>query len=139
MSIHDSKFNYCPRELENFYFFYDIDSINKDKPNRVIKEYFSTLYKSKVFLESIYNVLVNYESAAVEGCYWYYPDLSSRYPDDNFEGVCFEIGFNYPDMKVYVSEQVSFDYAKKACERFSKLHPEHRDFLASIIDNWKPF
>ena len=138
MSIHNSKFHYSPREKESYYYFYDLNSCHEDGPSGVIKECFSTLYKSNAFLESMYEVLVDYDSAGVEGCWWYYPDLSSPYPDDVFDGVCFEIGFDSPDTKVYVTEQVSFDYAKKACKRFIELHPEHEDFLTNIIDNWKP-
>ncbi|WP_201528127.1 ribonuclease toxin immunity protein CdiI [Psychrobacter frigidicola] len=83
-----------------------------------MKECSSTLYKSGVFLESIYKILVEYDSADVEDCYWYYPELNSPYPEDNFEGVCFEIGWNNPDTEVYVSEQVSFDYAKRLVSVF---------------------
>ncbi|WP_201599133.1 ribonuclease toxin immunity protein CdiI [Psychrobacter vallis] len=138
MSTHNSKLHYCPKEPENYYYFYNLQEIHENKPSGVIKECFSTLYKSSVFLESIYDVLVNYDNAGVEGCYWYYPDPNSPYVDDVFEGVCFEIGFNDPDMKVYVSEEVSFDYAKKACQRFLEIHPEYNEFLTNIIENWQP-
>ena len=138
MFIPSSNFSYSPKDSSNYYFFYDLLSCSEEGESGVIKECFSTLYKSGAFLESIHNVLVKHDSAGVEGCWWYYPDLNSPYPDDVFEGVCFEMGFDDPDMKVYVPEQVSFNYAKKACERFLEIHPEYREFLTKILDNWKP-
>jgi len=57
-----------------------------------------------------------------------------------FDGVYFAVGFNDPSSTVYVSEQVCFEYAKHACERFMEIHPEleYRKFLTDIINNWKP-
>ena len=60
-------------------------------------------------------------------------------PDEAKLGkVCFAIGFNNPNWTVYVSEETSFEYAKKACERFLEIHPEHEAFLKEILRNWKP-
>lgn len=133
-----SNFYYKPKNSHNLYYFYDWRHCIVKGLDLTIQGCFSILYADGVFLESIFAILVDYDSAGVEGCWWYYPDLTSPYPDDVFYGVCFEIGFDSLDTKVYVKEQVSFDYAKKACKRFIELHPEHEDFLTNIIDNWKP-
>lgn len=83
---------------------------------------------------------MEYDGCGEEGCYWYYPDMNSPYPEDRFDGVYFAVGFNDPSSTVYVSEQVCFEYAKHACERFMEIHPEleYRNFLTNIINNWKP-
>lgn len=132
------NFCYKPKNSHNLYYFYDWRHCIVEDLDLTIQGCFSILYADGVFLESIYAILVDYDSAGVEGCWWYYPDLNSPYPDDVFDGVCFEIGFDSPDTKVYVSEQFSFNYAKKACERFLEIHPEYKGFLTEIIDNWKP-
>jgi len=137
MSIQDD-FYYKPNHSDDLYFFYDWRLCSGEKLNQTINGCFSIFYADGIFLESIHTVLSEYDSTGVEGCYWYYPDINSPYPEDVFDGVCFEIGFDDPNTKFYVTEQVSFDYARKACERFLEIHPEHSEFLTNILENWQP-
>ncbi len=139
-----NKYNliYTPQKTEKNngtqFFNYFYSSIPSKNPEHTILQCFNILYHDGVLLKVIYSNLVEYEGGGVEGCCWDYPDMNSPFPEDRFEGVRFEIGFNDPNSTVYVSEQVSFEYAKMACERFLEIHPEHREFLTNIIDNWKP-
>lgn len=138
MSIPSKAFEYKPIKSNCMDFFYKTNEFSNENPERTIMRCFSILYNDGMFLEAVYSILVEYEGAGVEGCSWDYPDLDSPYPSDHFEGVRFEIGFDDPSNIVYVSEQMSFNYAKKACERFLEIHPEHKNFLKNIIDSWKP-
>ena len=133
-----SKFIYKPlAKTKSADFFYD-HSIRMKNPERTIKLYFSSIYEDGYFIEAIYSTLVEYDGFFTEGHYWYYPDMNSPYQADRFEGVCFSVGFSNPEEKIYISERESFEHAKKACERFWQLHPEHKEFLTEIINNWKP-
>lgn len=121
-------------------YFYNTKDILNSNPESTIKRCFNILYHDGLFLKAIYSNLVEYDGCGEEGCYWYYPDMNSPYPEDRFDGVYFAVGFNDPSSTVYVSEQVCFEYAKHACERFMEIHPEleYRKFLTDIINNWKP-
>lgn len=136
MSIQNETFHYNPIKSDFFSYFYYVNHDEKN-PARTIKKCFSILYNDELFLKAIYAHLVQHDSIGEEGCYWYYTD-----PDDPDEAklgkVCFAIGFDDPDWTVYVSEETSFEYAKKACERFLEIHPEHEAFLKGILRDWKP-
>ena len=81
-----------------------------------------------------------YDSFSDDGCFGYYPKRDSPYPNDHFEEglVCFAIGLDDNESRVFLTERQFFRYAKQACLRFVELHPEHRDFVMNIVDNWKP-
>ena len=136
MYTQNETFHYKPIKSDTFSYFYDVKCSEKN-PSRTIRQCFSVFYNDGLFLKAIYALLVQHESIGEEGCYWYYTD-----PDDPDEAklgkVCFAIGFNNPNWTVYVSEEISFEYAKKACERFLEIHPEHEAFLKGILRDWKP-
>ena len=138
MCIQRSDFLYKPlAQTTSATFFYPNLNLIKN-PEKTIKLYFSIIYEYGYFITAIYSTLVEYDGFSTEGCYWYYPDMNSPFPEDKFEGVYFSVGFNDPEQTVYVSEQISFKYAREACEHFWGLHPEHKDFLSGIINKWKP-
>ena len=133
MCTQNETFHYNPIKSNTFSYFYDVKCSEKN-PSRTIRQCFSVFYNDGLFLKAIYALLVHHDSIGEEGCYWYYTD-----PDEAKLGkVCFAIGFNNPNWTVYVSEETSFEYAKKACERFLEIHPEHEAFLKGILRDWKP-
>ncbi|WP_218564886.1 ribonuclease toxin immunity protein CdiI [Psychrobacter phenylpyruvicus] len=50
----------------------------------------------------------------------------------------FELGFDDPANRIYVTEQENFQYTKLACQRFVEIHPEHKRLITIILDNWMP-
>ena len=140
MFIQNEAFYYNPIKSNSFSYFYYVNSNIEKNPDKTIRQCFSVLYNDGLFLKAIYALLVQHDSVGEEGCYWYYTDPDD--PDDPDEAklgkVCFAIGFNNPNWTVYVSEETSFEYAKKACERFLEIHPEHEAFLKEILRDWKP-
>ena len=136
MCILASKFIYKPLAKTEFADFFYKHPYYMNEPERTIKLYFSAIYEDGYFIEAIYSTLVEYDGFSTEGNFWYYPDMNSPYPSDRFEGVCFANGSL--ECAFYVSERESFEHAKKACERFWELHPDHKEFLSEIINNWKP-
>ncbi len=105
-----------------------------------ILSYFNIVYHDGLFLDAIEDLLKNHDSYSLEGCYGYYPDCNSGYPSDCFEEglIRFAVGLDDERYGIYVTEREFFRYAKEACLRFIRLHPEHRDFVMDIVDNWKP-
>lgn len=139
-TLDNLNYDYVPVNPDDLYFFYDwrFKITIGNRQSQIIKGCFSTFYADGIFLEAIVNVLLQYEEAGVEGCWWYYPDLESAYPEDVFEGVCFELGFADPANRIYVTEQENFEYTKLACQRFVEIHPEHKRLITIILDNWMP-
>lgn len=143
MSIqNDDIFYYEPKKnrisSSSFSIDYLFSNTGNKNPETTIKCCFNITYHDGFFLEAIYSNLVKYDGYASDGCYWHYPDMNSPFKEDRFEGVYFAIRYNDPESAVYVSEEISFKYAKEACLRFLEIHPEHKNFLINILDNWKP-
>lgn len=144
MPIHNNNLHYTPKRnwysSTGYFIDYLFNNTGSKNPSMTIKECFNSIYDKGDFLEAIYSNLVEYDGYATDGCYWYYPDMDSPFPEDRFEGVYFAVSYNDPDLTVYVSEEESFQYAKEACLRFLEIHPEekYRSFLMNILDNWKP-
>ncbi|EKY09305.1 ribonuclease toxin immunity protein CdiI [Neisseria sp. 23W00296] len=105
-----------------------------------IIEYLNRIYLDGYFLQAIQKLMQQYGDFSIEGCYGYYPDWESPYQEMHFHNglVCFAVCYDDEDHRVYLTERQFFRYAKEACLRFIELHPEHRDFVMNIVDNWKP-
>ncbi|WGE54253.1 ribonuclease toxin immunity protein CdiI [Actinobacillus equuli subsp. equuli] len=110
------------------------EQIERDEPASSIGTYMNLVYRNGIFLNAVYDILVDKYAGGTEGADCWY--------DDSDDGIVyFEIGgMNDPYYQIQVSEQVCFEYFKKACKRFLELHPEqeYADFLNPILDNWKP-
>ena len=124
--------------LKNF----DLLEIDKslDYSEYTAIEYLDLMYDHGFFLWMMQDLIQKYDEFSYEGCYGYYPDWNSPEQNDHFEEglVCFAICFDDDEHRVFLTERQFFRYAKQACLRFVELHPEHRDFVMNIVDNWKP-
>lgn len=108
----------------------------KNHKEGIVKQYFNHFYDMGEFIEMIESLMRDYEGFSDDGCFGYYsfPDTTYQF-DDGL--IRFSLGLD-DDLGIYITERQFFDYAKEACLRFIRLHPEHRDFVMNIVDNWKP-
>lgn len=103
---------------------------DKSDPYWVIKGYFDIIYDDDDFIE-VAGYIVKRWGFGTDGAHCCFPD---EY--DDFEGVYFDWGFgdNFePYSTVTVSEEVCFDHLRKACEIYTRLHPEDTETIANLL------
>lgn len=104
-----------PKESDLVFFLGGV--CGKYESNFSIKSYLNIIYRDGYFLDAIYDILFEKEGFGVEGADCWYSDLNS--PGYNFHGIEFEIGgVNDLYNQICVTEQVCFEYLRKACNRF---------------------
>ena len=113
---------------------------NDDFPESDVTEYFNGLYHDGCFLDVIEELLKNHGSCSYACCTGYYPNWHCEYQNCQFdEGlVRFAVGLDDETHGVYITEREFFQYAKEACRRFLQYHPEYRDYIEGVLDNWQP-
>ena len=106
---------------------------------RSFAELFNHAYFFGGFLDLIVDIMKNYDGYGHEYTSANYPDWNDPSSKYHFEEGIIRID-NCDDEGdwVDITERQFFRYAKQACLRFVELHPEHRDFVMNIVDNWKP-
>lgn len=141
MYIQDNDLSYIPKknilssQVSLMNYFYSLD--NTDYKSKIVKNCFNVLYEDGLLLKGFYQILFNYGEVAEEGCAWYYVDEDEENFDKN-HCVCFNSGFFESEVTVFLTEEENFQFSKLACERFYEIHPEWKDLLQKIVNDWTP-
>ena len=136
-----NELKYKKYNKESGYDFHIIDYKSRDGfAVDTFVNYLNIVYNDGCFLKFLQALMEQYGDFSYEGCYGYYPNNNSPYAEEHFEEglICFAICFDDDKHRAFLTERQFFRYAKEACLRFVELHPEHRDFVMNIVDNWKP-
>lgn len=108
---------------------YIFEKIDYDNDNAwVLKDFFNSLHLQNRLIYGVDNIIKRC-GFVINETYCHYPDLQDVDPDFHFEGVMFGVW----EGEVIVSEDIGFKYARLACEKYLKLHPEDSEKVNSLL------
>lgn len=108
---------------------------DESDPYLAIKGYFDRMYNDGYFVEALGYVVKKW-GFSTDGAYCNFPDESSPFEEEHFEGVEFALGCPPKDEDtVVVSEAVCSEYIRLACNKYLDRHPEDTTKVAGLLDN----
>lgn len=103
-------------------------------PYWVVKGYFDRMYSDGCFLEAVGYIAKRW-GFGTDGAYCNFPDMSSLFSEEHFDGVEFSYGYPPGDEgTIVVSEAICYAYIRQACERYLQRHPEDAKKVKEILD-----
>lgn len=101
----------------------------------VIEAYFDRMYDDGRFIEALEHI-VNQCGFSTDGAYCSFPDTSSYFEEDHFDGVRFSSGYLLEeDVTVVVSDEKFREFLSVACDKYLKRHPRDTRKISELLDS----
>lgn len=105
---------------------------NGEEPNDLARFYFDRIYVSGLFINALEKIAER-QCLSVDGIYCDFGDINSDDEYYRYAGVKIEIDFYDPPKIDIIDEGVFIKWARIACERYIKIHPENKLEVENII------